>query len=192
MKSTVTGVILAGGKNSRMGTDKGLLVVEGKSIVERIANVLNPFVNEIVIISNGNNYDFLGYKIYNDIIKECGPIGGIYTALSLSNTEKNFIVSCDMPNITKELVQFIIENSGESDISVPMHQNKLEPLCAIYDKHCYLKFEELIKENKLKLHDAINHFNTKYITIPETIFKYNCFANINTPSEFENLKSSNK
>lgn len=190
MKANITGVILAGGKNSRMGTDKGLLVVDGKRIVERIAEVLKPFVDEIIIITNGNNYDYLGYSTFKDIIKDCGPMGGIHTALTFSKTSKNFIVSCDMPFITNDLVQYIIENVGESEISVPLHQEQLEPLCAVYDKKCILKLEDLLKNKEWKLQDALKHFIVKQILIPETILKHNCFANINTPLEYEKLKSS--
>ncbi|MBL0309317.1 MAG: molybdenum cofactor guanylyltransferase [Bacteroidetes bacterium] len=173
-----------------MGTDKGLLVVDGKRIVERIAETLKPLVDEIIIITNGNNYDYLGYQTHNDLIKDCGPMGGIYTALSFSKTEKNFVVSCDMPFITKELVQLIIENSGDSDIAIPMHHEKLEPLCAVYDKRCQPKLGELLRDKEWKLQEALKHFKVKQILVPETVLKTNCFANINTPSEFEALKSS--
>lgn len=191
MTTKSTGVILAGGKNSRMGTDKGMLLVNGKRIVERIVSVLKPLVGEIIIITNGKNYDYLGYKTYNDLIKDCGPMGGIYTALSFSTTNKNFVLSCDMPFIHKELIQFIIKNSGDCDIAIPFHEERLEPLCAVYDKHCQLKLEELLGRNQWKLQDALQHFITKEILIPEKILATNCFANINTPSEYEKLKGRN-
>lgn len=190
MNTNSTGVILAGGKNSRMGTDKGMLLVDGKRIVEQIVSVLKPLVGEIIIITNGNNYDYLGYKTYKDLIKDCGPMGGIYTALSFSTSKRNFVVSCDMPFIHKELVQFIIKNSGDYDIAIPFHDEKLEPLCAVYDKRCQLKLEELLGRKQWKLQDALQHFITKQILIPENILATNCFANINTPSEYEKLKGS--
>lgn len=171
-----------------MGTDKGLLPVDGKNIVERAIDAMKPFVQEIIIITNGNKYDYLGYKIYNDVIKKCGPMGGIYTALSYSKTKKNFMVSCDMPFISKELVQFMIKNAIDCEIAIPLHNGKLEPLCSVYDKYCTSKLEELLKENKWKLLDMLKHFKTRQISIPENIIEGDCFANINTPAEYESVK----
>ncbi len=188
MKKNLTGVILAGGKNSRMGSDKGLLLVDGIPIVERILNVLKPFVDEIIIITNGNNYDYLGYQTHKDLIKNCGPMGGIYTALSCSKTEKNFVISCDMPFISNELIQLIIDNADDCEIAIPIHNEKLEPLCCIYDKSCQLKLEELLKNNEWKLMDALNHFVVKQILVPENILNVNCFANINTPDDYAKIK----
>lgn len=187
-KSKVTGVILAGGKNSRMGADKGLLVVNGKRIVERAIEAMKAEVDEIFIISNGNNYDYLGYKVYSDIIKDSGPMGGIFTALSYTETDKNFVVSCDMPFISKELVGFIVENSEGCEIAIPEHGEKLEPLCAVYDRSCRDGFEALLQRKELKLLDALRHFKVKHIPIPEGFSIENCFENINTPTEYETLK----
>lgn len=190
MNNNITGVILAGGENSRMGTDKGLLTIDGKNIMERIIDAMKPSVQEIIIITNGNNYDYFGYKIYNDLIKKCGPMGGIFTALSFSKTEKNFVVSCDMPFVNKKLVQFIIENASDCEITIPSHNERLEPLCAVYDKSCTSKLEELLKKHELKLLDMLKHFKMRQISIPEDILKDNCFANINTPAEYEKVKWS--
>ncbi len=188
MKKGITGIILAGGKNSRMGTDKGLLLIDGKRMVERIASVLKPLVDEIIIITNGHNYDYLGYHTYKDLFRDCGPMGGIYTALQVSKTERNFIVSCDMPFLTEELVQFIIKNSVDTEIALPLHHEKLEPLCAVYDKCCLLKLEELLKSKEWGLQAALKHFTVKQISIPDTLLKENYFTNINTPAEYENQK----
>ena len=100
----ITGVILAGGKSSRMGTDKGVLELNGKKIIEHIIYSIKPVVDEIIIISNSNNYDYLGFKVYSDIIKERGPLAGIHTALTHTTTERNLIVSCDIPFINSELL----------------------------------------------------------------------------------------
>ena len=74
MNKKLTGFILAGGKSSRMGTDKGLLPVDGEAMVQKIALAMNPVVDKIIIISNGNNYNYLGHKVYEDLIKDCGPL----------------------------------------------------------------------------------------------------------------------
>ena len=185
----VNGYILAGGNSRRMGADKGMLQVGGKSMVEHIAETINPFSSEINIITNSRNYDDLGYVIYADVIKNCGPMGGIYTALSYSNTERNLIVSCDMPLLAKEVVQFIVESSTDTQITIPEHGGELEPLCAIYDKSCRDRFEALLKNGEYKLQYALKYFSVKKITMSDNVFGNQWFANINTPEQYLKLKS---
>ena len=186
-KEKITGVILAGGKNSRMGTDKGLLMVEGEKIIERIIDAMKPVVDEIMIISNGNNYNNLGYKVYSDIIKECGPMGGIHTALSFSNTEKNLIVSCDMPLLDSETFKIIVENSNECEIVIPEHNGITEPLCAVYSTVCRNKFSQLLGSREWKLRDSLNYFSVKRIIFQNGIKVEKIFSNINTKVEYKSL-----
>lgn len=182
----ITGVILAGGRNSRMGKDKGLLVVDGKKIAERLISALRPNVDEIIIISNGRNYDELDYPVYADIIPNCGPMGGIHTALSLSKTEKNLVVACDMPFVSSTVFRTIIRNAAGSDIAVPEVRGETEPLCALYSARCKNKFEELLALGKWKMKDALHLFRVKRV-----VFNTNYFTNINTPAEYEKIKKIN-
>lgn len=189
-KKNITGVILAGGKSSRMGTDKGILELNGKKIIEHIIFSIRPVVDEIIIISNTNNYDYLGLKVYRDIIKECGPLAGIHTALTYSSTEKNLVVSCDIPFINSDLLSYIVDNAGRCEVAIPVHKGNTEPLCAIYSKKCTGRFEELISKNELKLHNVFHHFITKEIFISEkqSFYDSKLFVNINTPAELEKQK----
>ena len=104
----ITGVILAGGKSSRMGTDKGLLELNGKPLIQYAIDTLKSIGLEIIIISNNSDYEQFGFPVYPDIIPDKGPIGGVYTALSYSSTEKNLIVSCDTPFLSKKLLNYLI------------------------------------------------------------------------------------
>lgn len=180
----ITGVILAGGKNSRMGSDKGLLQVGGKSIIERQIAVLQPLVKEIIIIHNGDNYTELGHQIYKDIMPDCGPMGGIYTALMVSQTAKIFVLSCDMPFISSELVKMIIEKTENCEIAIPRNGEKLEPLCAVYDQSCIETFRELLDQKALKMMDALKLFRVKELTITQEILAKQPFTNINTPEDY--------
>ncbi len=189
MNSNTTGVILAGGKNSRMGFDKGLLLVDGVKIVERIIAVMQPIFQDIIIISNGDNYNYTGCDVYRDIFKASGPMGGIHTALSYSTTEKNFVVSCDMPFLNTETIQFIDRNAVDCEIAIPSHNGKLEPLCAVYNQSCKIKLEELLNKRELKLRNMLKYFKTQQVVIPQDmITEESCFANINTPEEYETIK----
>lgn len=185
IEEKITGVILAGGKNSRMGSDKGLLEVDGKKIIERILDAMKQVADEIIIISNGKNYDLFGYKIYSDILKGCGPMGGIHTALSFSTNEKNLVVACDMPFLTSGDLKRIINNSSGCEISVPEFEGEVQPLCAVYSTSCRNKFFKLIASGEWKMKQALRHFKTKTISFSE-----NPFQNINTPEEYRGIKQT--
>jgi molybdenum cofactor guanylyltransferase len=187
-KKNITGVILAGGKNSRMGRDKGLLQIDGKSIIEWQIDVLQPLVNDIIIIHNGKHYSHLGYQVHEDLIPDCGPMGGIYTALTLNQTPKNFILSCDMPFINNELVKLIIREAEHCEIAIPRHGEKLEPLCAVYDESCIETFKELLDQKALKMMDALKFFKVKEIRVPQEILDTKPFTNINTPEDYLKIK----
>ena len=79
--NAITGVILAGGKSSRMGFDKGLAILNGKPMIQYVIDVFEKLGLDIIIISNSPGYETFGYPIYNDLIPEKGPVGGIYTCL---------------------------------------------------------------------------------------------------------------
>lgn len=186
--SAITGVILAGGKNSRMGSDKGMLEVEGKKIVERTIEVMKSLVQEVIIISNGTNYDKLGYTVYKDIIKDAGPMGGIHAALQFSKTDKILVVSCDMPFISKEILSAILRESNKGEIIIPEHDGMLEPLCAIYSKPCSGKLEELLKEGKWRMQDSLKYFKVKQVNFPDHELPDHYFLNVNTPAEYNSIK----
>jgi molybdenum cofactor guanylyltransferase len=191
IKGNITGVILAGGKNSRMGLDKGMLEVNGRKIVERIMDVMKPQVNELIIISNGKNYDNLGYAIYSDLIKECGPMGGIYTALKYSKTEKILVISCDMPFISENVLSLLAHEAANAQVVVPQHGiHKIEPLCAVYSKSCFSKFAHLIKEEEWKLMDALKYFKVKKLYFSDDEKPEHIFLNINTPAEYQLHKNT--
>lgn len=187
----ITGIILAGGKSSRMGSDKGMIVLNGKKFIEYILSALIPNVNEVIIIANNKNYDYLGYKVYEDLIKDCGPLAGIYTGLMNSKTEKNIVVGCDIPFITSDLIKYIIEHSNEADIAVPVYKDKIEPLCAFYSKKITTQIHSLIIDNKLKIRDILPYFVTKEINMtPSGLLNTdNLFVNINTEQELNAQKN---
>lgn len=189
IKKNITGIILAGGKSSRMGSDKGMMELYGRKFIEHILVALVPNVDEVIIIANNNNYKNLGHKVYEDIIKDCGPLGGIYTGLMNSKTENNMVVSCDIPFINSSLIKHIIDNKGRADIAVPVYDGNVEPLCAVYTKRIKDEIHQLILSKELKLRNVFMHFITKeiYITKKLQFYSEKLLMNINTKSQFDDL-----
>ena len=133
----------------------------------------------------------LGYKIYKDIFTDCGPLGGIYTALTHSKTQKNIILSCDMPLISSDVLKYLIKCTGEEQVTIVTDKGKLEPLCAIYNKTCLPIVESCLKSNNLKLKDVLKQLNIKEIEVSnQTFYSPNLISNINTLSEYKRITNS--
>ena len=183
----VNGYILAGGKSSRMGTDKGLLLFEGKPMIQYVIEQMQPIFDKLVIVSNNPEYEKFGLEVIPDLIKDIGPAGGIYTALHHSEAKLNFMVSCDMPFLTKEAIAFIVKNADENQIVLLENQGKLEPLFGIYTRDCKAVWLQLIQQKKVKLQEMVSHFKLKIIPIENNeIFAPSFFKNIHTKEDFNN------
>ncbi|OGI26950.1 MAG: hypothetical protein A2287_10855 [Candidatus Melainabacteria bacterium RIFOXYA12_FULL_32_12] len=161
-----TAIILAGGKSSRMGTSKALLPVNGKPIIENIANALNPYFDEILISANQEDiYKYLKRPVIKDEVKDKGPLSGIYSALKESSNEKNFIIACDIPNINIELSKTMLEMSENFDVVIPCNNGKYEPLYAVYSKRIIPVIKRLLDANSRKIIRLLPLCRTKVISV---------------------------
>ncbi|MFH1847664.1 MAG: molybdenum cofactor guanylyltransferase, partial [Candidatus Omnitrophota bacterium] len=110
LAKNIAGVILAGGKNTRMGTHKAFLRVDGVRIIDRILEVFKPLFDEILIVTdNKDNFtEFKDVKVVDDLVRERGPLGGIYTGLKMIAGGKAFFSACDMPFLHNGLVERLL------------------------------------------------------------------------------------
>jgi molybdopterin-guanine dinucleotide biosynthesis protein A len=191
--NTITGFILAGGKSSRMGTDKGLIIFNEETIIQQVIAQLKPVVNNLVIVSNNTTYEKFGLEVIGDIIKDIGPAGGIQSALNHSETNYNFIVSCDMPFIKTNAIEFIIQQSFQSQITIPIFHQKAEPLFGVYTKECLPKWTELIQLGIIKLTDIASNFQLNKLNVDDNpLFSDVFFTNINTQNDFNDALKISK
>jgi len=182
-----TGYILAGGKSSRMGEDKGLKLFHGKALVQAVIDQMLLAIDKVVIVSDNKKYQQFGLEVIEDVFKNSGPAGGIYTALQHSTTEKNFVVSCDMPNISFQAIQFMLEKSSLNAICVPQFKNKLEPLFGVYPKSCLPIWKTSMNKGIYKLTDLAVKYNLEKIVVDKNpLFSEKIFQNINTNDDFNN------
>lgn len=185
-KNNITGIILAGGKSSRMGTEKGLIIYKNKPFVEHIIEAMSPLVDNIIIISNNKAYESFGFKCYEDLIKNTGPLAGIYTGLRYSKTENNLIVSCDVPLINTVILQKLTDQKNDtSEVIQLQSQGKNIPLIALYKKSCEVIFMEELHQNQKKVQKALKKCNVKTVIIDGSLEQVT--ANINTPEDLELL-----
>ena len=185
MKNTINGYILAGGKSSRMGVDKGLMLFRGKHLIEHIIEQLKPVVNKVVIVSNNSYYNKFGLEVIGDFYKEIGPAGGIHAALTHSG--KNiFVVGCDMPFVTSAAIEFVINHSASLQITLPILTGNIEPLFGVYSKACLGKWNELIQRKVFKLLELVENFDLLKFKVDDIpIFNKNLFMNLNMRVDLE-------
>nr|WP_315158167.1 molybdenum cofactor guanylyltransferase [uncultured Flavobacterium sp.] len=187
MENKITAIVLAGGKSQRMGTDKGMLNLNGKTFIQHICDALQPIVGSNILIVSGNKeYDALGFPRVEDIIENKGPVGGLYTALKESKTKVNLVLSVDVPMVSTELLNWLIESHDETYmVTQTKSGEKTSPLIGVYDRSMRIVFGGQIAGNKLKLQQAIEDVKNRTLEVPEK-WK-NQVQNINTPEEYQKL-----
>ena len=186
IKKNINGYILAGGKSSRMGTDKGLLHFHGKPIVQTIIDQILPTVNKTVIVSNNAEYEKFGLEVFADLITDVGPAGGIHAAMTHTDSEQILVVSCDMPYITTDAIQYMIEQASQSQITLPLNREKIEPLFGVYSKKCLPLWQQLIEQGMIKLQEMVTHFELLKINIETNeLFNDLLFLNINDKNDLQ-------
>jgi molybdopterin-guanine dinucleotide biosynthesis protein A len=198
MYKDISAAILAGGNSSRMGTDKALLKLGNETIIGRINETLKSIFADVIVVTNKvTDYQFLGVPIYPDIYKKRGPLSGIHCALVRSKTEINFIISCDMPMISKEMINYIVEYSSDKPVKYCVIAGRHHYLAGIYNKSIIPKIEQLFlsnsksiaeKEKKLALKNLMTTVAAEII-LPKnlTFYKPELFFNINTPEDYAHL-----
>ena len=187
----ITGFVLAGGKSRRMGIDKSLMSLNGKTLIEYSIDALKPLCNNVVISSNNSIYDFTGCEVWPDELPDQAPIVGIYSCLKRSKTDINIILSCDMPLISTTIIEYLLENSVNHSITVPVHENGfIEPMCGIYKQSAIAILKEYIEIGNFRLNDCILVSSHRLIpTYRLSFFSPNTFININTHEDFNGLQS---
>ncbi|MFW6281768.1 MAG: molybdenum cofactor guanylyltransferase [bacterium] len=187
--SKVNAILLAGGNSSRYGKDKALICFQEKTLIEIIYSKLNSFFDKVIIVSNKDDYHFLkNAVIKKDIIKNKGPLGGIYTGLYYSDAEYNFIIGCDMPFINERYFSFLLEKIKESDFDVAAVKKDgyLEPLAALYHRRVLTLVKKNILDDNLRIKSFYADSRVKVIEKDELADYFNLdklFFNINYPED---------
>jgi molybdopterin-guanine dinucleotide biosynthesis protein A len=172
MPREVTSIILAGGKNLRLGRNKAFEVIGGKTIIERIFERLEPISSQIVVVTSWAEFDVelnLDVEVVADIYPGMGPLGGIYTGLTASLSDVNIVAACDMPFLNTELMEYMAELLADYDAVVPRLANQMiEPLHAVYAKNCLSRIDERLAAKKLSIHAFLDEVNVRYLEEEES------------------------
>lgn len=186
----VSAIILAGGRSRRFGKDKALLIWDGEPLISRLVRLLKAQFREVLVVTGSRRRytEILDVPILEDIVKDKGPLGGIYTGLLASSNEDNLIMACDMPLLDLRVVSLLLNERDGSQVVVPEVRGHLEPLLGIYNKSCIPQIEELLERGSLKAHDLLHKVVTK--VIPEDRIRainsdLRCFTNINSQADLD-------
>mgnify|MGYP000857397867 FL=1 len=181
-----TGVVLAGGKSTRMGRDKALVEVDGKPMIQHAIDVLLPQVKELIVIGDPRKYRRFHDDIIPDELEGLGPLGGIVTAMGHARYDHLLVLACDVPEVNAKLLEKIkFHFPMDGDALVPRHQDFVEPLVAGYDRRCAEPFTELLSKGVLRMTEALAAVRTHYLDVvpgqdgwPEDLFR-----NVNGPDD---------
>ena len=186
-----TGVILAGGLNSRMsGTNKALLDIGGQSIMARTLSLFEDIFGRVLVVSN-NPLDFLDFdvKVVSDLFPERCSLAGIHAALFHAETPWIFVAPCDNPFLSRDMVELVLSyRTDGATIVVPETSKGMEPLCAAYSRENLTLAENRLAEGRYKIQSLFRKKSTR--KVPEDEIRridpeLRSFFNINTPEDYQ-------
>ena len=189
----MTGIILSGGKNARMGENKAFIEIDGERIIDRTIRIFREIFQEIVLVTNSPlEYLDLDVQIVTDIVKGKAALGGIYTGLFHSSCDHAFVCPCDMPFLNGDFIRYMTGKAKCHDIVVPAPPDGLQPLHAVYSRKCMPSVKKLIDEDRLKITGFYR--NARVLEIPAGVIatfdpEDRMFFNINSPDDLGKMRA---
>ncbi|HEV7551393.1 MAG TPA: molybdenum cofactor guanylyltransferase [Candidatus Angelobacter sp.] len=190
----VTGFVLAGGKSSRMGSDKAFLQLGGETLLSRALRTAGAVTQEVKIVGGAEKFASFGLVI-EDLYRDRGPLGGIHAALVASDTDLNLMLAVDLPFVESKFLEYMISQAQESaaTVTIPRAGGGLQPLCAVYRRGFVEVAEPSLRESRNKIDALFEQVETRLIEEDELTgagFSPEMFKNLNTPEELKKATRS--
>jgi len=184
----IAAIILAGGKNTRMGgRDKAFLRVGGRTVFERTLTVLRQCFSHVVVVSN-NAEKFAGFdvEITKDELPSFGPLSGLHAGLGRIHAPYAFVAACDMPFLSAEPIRFLVSLARDQDAVVPCWEGDIEPLHAVYSAALRPRIVKAVKHGARAMRDLLPLIRVEYV--PESVMSgvrgaEKSLRNVNTPED---------
>ena len=190
-KKELSAVVLAGGESIRMGTNKALLKLGSKTMIEKVVEELKKVFDDIIVVTNiQEQYSMIdGVRFVKDCVQteKRSSLIGLYTGLSSIDTKGAFVVPCDMPFLNKSLILYMINKMQDEDVIIPYMDGHYQPLHAIYKKTCLPSIKKNLDIGEYKVIKFFSEVNIKTIgkdEVEEFDKDMKCFININTYKEY--------
>ncbi len=194
----VTGIVLAGGKSERLGQNKTLLELDGRSLLGRAVETMRSLCADVVV-AGGIDYrdQVVPARFVSDVYREAGALGGIHAGLRASHTQYGLVVGCDMPFLNRDLLRHMIAQIGDSgggapDVVIPRLRGYTEPLHALYSRRCLGPLEQLLAQGGGRIISIFSQVSVRYIEEAEVDRfdpRHCSFFNINTPEDWQRAQS---
>jgi len=192
--------ILAGGRATRFdGRDKGALVVDGRTILDRLIDELSSLSTDVMIVGGDEARQARRLaqapqapRRISDIVPGSGPLGGLHAALSEARGDAVFVVACDMPYVTAAFADYLLSLAGCAQIVVPRTERGYHPLCAVYSRACLGAVAARLAERRLALRDLMDDVTVREVTDSEIVrfgASSRLLANVNTPADYASLEA---
>jgi molybdopterin-guanine dinucleotide biosynthesis protein A len=185
----ITGVILAGGKSSRMGQNKALMSLGGHRLIDRVVHVLRDVFADLLLVTNSPAiYADLDVPKVSDVFPEKGSLGGIYSAVVHAPAPYCFVVACDMPFLQPSVIRYLVAQMVDNDVVIPEVHGEMQPLHAIYSKACLAPMRQRLDANRLKIVGFLSDVRVRIVSTGEMLAldpQLYTFQNLNTPEEFQ-------
>lgn len=174
-------VVMAGGKSSRMQTDKALLPFAGfDSLCEYQVVKLQQFFSKVYVSAKSNKFHF-DVAVIKDIAQESSPLVALVSIFENLDVEQCFVLSVDAPFVNESVIQELYKHQGEEDVTVALSSNGLEPLCAIYQRTCLDEAKKALEQGKHRLKSLLEGLKVNKVLIEDEM----TFQNLNHPHEYE-------
>lgn len=176
-----------------MGQDKALLEIGGVPLIVRAAHLLDARLTGVKVIGPTGRYEELGLKVVPDDEPGAGPLGGIATALRISEQPWCLVLGCDMPFLTAGWLDYLITRAAASgaDVVLPESARGAEPLCAAYHARALAAIRDALGRGFRKVTEGLAGLNVEIISAKETkTFDSDgwLFKNVNTPGDYEEAR----
>ena len=190
MKCEVTGVILVGGKSSRLGRDKAFLPVGGVPMFEKVLSVLKERMENVILVGDRpERFAKYGLPVLPDLYPG-SALGGLYTGLRTSETRCIFAAPCDLPFASGELLDHMLSIREGYDVVVPMTGDDPEPLFALYSKDCLVPMRDMLEAGNFRIFDLYPRVRVRRVREDELRrhdVSGKAFLNVNTMEEYERV-----
>ena len=184
----VAGVILAGGRASRMGgRDKAFAAVAGEPIVARTVRVFRALFPQVIVSTNRpERFAAFGVDTVADRFPGAGPLAGIHAAMLASRYPHVFVAACDMPGLDPDVIRVVVERIGTADAVVPRWEGDVEPLHAVYALRALPAVEAALESGRNAMRDFLGTVQVEWVDEAELRALRGAAAsltNVNTPED---------
>ena len=203
---SITGIVLCGGRSTRMGQDKGSLAFGGETLLQRAVRVVREVADEVIVVrregqamaeqdpaGGGNPFLGLPVRVVHDPVDDLGPLAGIAAGLAASTTDINIVVACDMPLLKSAVLARLVALRGDADICVAVADGHPSLLCAVYRSSVACVADELLAGGERRVMALLDRVQTK--RVDAAAFRdidpdLESFVSCNTPEAYQKMKRS--